>query len=546
MGQTGQMTSTDMTGGQAAVATLVANGVDTIFCLPGIQNDHFFNALFDHNAAAEDPIRVIHTRHEQGAGYMALGYAMATGDVGVFSVVPGPGILNATAALATAYAVNAKVFCLTGQIPTKAIGRELGALHEIENQLDIIDALTKWSARAEVAGDVAQLIDKGFEELHSGRPRPVGLEIPMDVLPATAAVSIPAPATGRADSDTSPALVDRAAELLASAEHPMIFVGSGAQGVGEDVLRLAEHLGAPVVANRTGKGVIDGRHALSMHIPPAKKYWADCDVAISIGSNMRVPLQQWAKSHMPKLIRIDVDPTTHERVVMPDVAITASAELTLGPLIDRLAVLRPEPAQPPADVRALKEAFIEDRAILEPQLSYIAAIREAIGEHGVLVDELTQVGYVSRISWEAYEPRTFLTCGYQGTLGYGFPTAIGAKAARPDVPVISIIGDGGFMFGVQDLATAVQNNIPVVTVIFNNSAYGNVQMMQKADHGGRVIATDLVNPDFVALAEAFGAVGVLAESPDEVREAIVAAEGRTVPTVIEVPIGDVPSVDPFR
>ena len=535
-----------MTGGEMAVATLVENGVDTLFCLPGIQNDFFFNALYDHNSSSDTPIRPIQTRHEQGAGYMALGYAMATGGIGAFSVVPGPGILNATAALATAYAVNAKVLCLTGQLPTKVIGRELGALHEIENQLEIISSLTKWAARAESAEEVPEVVTRGFEELLSGRPRPVGIEIPMDVLPSTANVTIPSAATGRDDSDVSPAQLDRAAEMLAAAERPMIFVGGGAMGASADVLALAEQLQAPVVSFRSGHGVIDERHPLFMFQPAAKKYWPDCDVAISIGSNMRPMLQGWAKQHMPQLIRIDIDPTTHERIATPEVAITARAEVAVADVLSRIRSISADPAERPDDIERVMSEFISESAVLEPQLSYLSEIRRGMGDDGIFVDELTQVGYVSRVRWRAYHPRTDITCGYQGTLGYGLPTAIGAKVARPDVPVVSISGDGGFMFGVQDLATAVQHRVGVIFVIFDNNAYGNVQMMQKADHGGRVIATQLLNPDFVALAESFGALGVKAETPEAVGNAVAAASGCDLPTVIHAPVGEVPSMESFR
>jgi len=552
-----------VTAARAAVEMLRAHGVDTIFCLPGVQNDFFFNALFDHNRSAPEPMRVVHTRHEQGAAYMALGYALATGSVGVFSVVPGPGLLNATAALATAYGLNAKVLCLTGQIPSQAIGREVGMLHEIENQLNIIDALTKWSARAHSPEEVPSLINRAFEEMHSGRPRPVGLEIPMDILPGAFDGELPAPSRLRSGSEISPALVDRAATLLAGSVRPLIFVGSGAMDDGDDVIELAELLQAPVVSYRTGKGVIDDRHPLSIQHPPARALWNDADVVLAIGTNMRVPLQRWAGDHLPTVIRIDVDPTAHGRIISPDVAITARASQVLPMLISRLrprnAASATGDSSPPVSGTAaaerpartteldeLRRSWAKQSAVLEPQLSFLSAIREALDEDGILVDELTQVGFAARITWSAYKPRTFITSGYQGTLGYGFPTALGAKVARPDCAVVSINGDGGFMFGVQELATAVQHRIPVVAVVFNNNQYGNVQYMQKHDHGGRVIASDLVNPDFVALAKSFGAVGVRAGSPDELGSAIVAARGRDLPTVVEVPVGDMPSIDQFR
>jgi len=512
---------------------------------------------------ASEPIRVVHTRHEQGAGYMALGYALATGKVGVFSVVPGPGLLNATAALATAYALNAKVFCLTGQIPSQAIGRELGLLHEIENQLDIIDALTKWSGRANSPDEVPVLINRAFQEMNSGRPRPVGLEIPMDILPGLLTAELPTPSQPRSASDIGPALVDRAAELLAGATQPMIFVGGGAMDDGDDVIKLAELLQAPVVSYRTGKGVIDDRHPLSIQQPPAKQLWNAADVVLAVGTNMRVPLQRWSNQHLPKIIRIDVDPTTHDRILSPDVAITARASEVLPTLISLLedrgvtptaAGTQPSDSGYPAPPRSsrtaeldqIRQDWAKESAVLEPQLSFLSAIRDALGEDGILVDELTQVAFAARITWSAYKPRTFITTGYQGTLGWGFPTSLGVKVARPDCAVVSITGDGGFMFGVQELATAVQHRIPVVVIVFNNNQYGNVQYMQKHDHGGRVIASDLHNPDFVALAESFGAIGVRADTPRAVGVAIEAARRADLPTVIEVPVGDMPSIDQFR
>jgi len=552
-----------VTAAQAAVEMLRAHGVDTVFCLPGVQNDFFFNALYDHNESPSEQIRVVHTRHEQGAAYMALGYALGSGGVGVFSVVPGPGLLNSTAALATAYALNAKVLCLTGQIPSHAIGQEVGMLHEIENQLDIIGALTKWSARAYTPADVPDLINKAFEEMHSGRPRPVGLEIPMDILPGTFNGELPAPSRPRQGPDISQALVERAAELLAGSLRPLIFVGGGAMDDGGDVIELAELLQAPVVSYRTGKGVIDDRHPLSIQHPPARTLWNDADVVLAIGTNMRVPLQRWASEHLPTVIRIDVDPTAHDRIVSPDVAITAPASEVLPRLTSRLRRrdAAPETGEslPPgsgtasaerpsrtAELDELRQEWAQQSSVLEPQLSFLSAIREALGEDGILVDELTQVGFAAHITWRAYKPRSFITSGYQGTLGYGFPTSLGVKVARPDCAVVSINGDGGFMFGVQELATAVQHRIPVVAVVFNNNQYGNVQYMQKHDHGGRVIASDLHNPDFVALAESFGAIGVMAETPDELGAAIVGARGRDLPTIVEVPVGDMPSIDQFR
>jgi acetolactate synthase-1/2/3 large subunit len=531
-----------LTGGAALVRALVAEGVDTLFALPGIQNDWLFNALFD----ARDRVRVIHTRHEQGAAYMALGYALARGDIGAYSVVPGPGFLNTTAALSTAYALNAPVLCLAGQIPSAAIGRERGVLHQIPDQLGVLRSLTKWAARASSPAEVSWLAAQAFGELRSGRPRPVGLEVPMDVLADVGPVDEAYRSVEPRVPPTDAGLVDEAARLLAEASHPLIWVGSGAQGASEAIRRIAEHLQAPVAAYRTGRGVLDSRHHLSLVQPQAHPLWKDVDVVLAVGTQMRVPLLNWGVDARLRVIHVDVDPTSHDRIRPPAIAVTARSEDAVPQIADAL-VRRIGPRQSRRDgMAALAVQWSEARAFLQPQIAYLDVIREALGEHGVFVDELTQVGFSARVVMPVYHPRTFISTGYQGTLGYGFQTALGVKVARPDIPVVSVTGDGGFMFGVQELATAVQHRIGLVTVVFNNNQYGNVQQMQRAQYGGRVIASDLHNPDFVRLAESFGAVGLRAEGPDALGEALRAAAGSDRPAVIEVPCGEMPDVDRFR
>ena len=531
-----------LTGGQAIVRSLIDQGIKTLYGLPGVQNDWLYNALHDYR----NEIRVIHTRHEQGAAFMGLGATLATGQPAVFNVVPGPGLLNASAALSTAYALNAKLLCLTGQIPSPAIGRQLGQLHEINNQLEFLQSLTKWAQRVTSPAEAPLAVSEAFRQMASGRPRPVGLEVPMDILQERGMVDL----RPQAGPPTRPPLdedaIEDAARRLAGASSPMIFVGSGAMEASQHVRALAEALQAPVVAYRTGHGIADGRNPLALHLPAAKQLWAKADVVLAIGSNMRVPMGKWAKAHRPAILRIDVDPTTHRKFGTPDVAITAFAEDALPVLrgrLERHAVKRPDRTQ---EMEAVRADWQKRASVLEPQLSFLKVIRQELGEDGIFVEELTQVGFASRITFPVYQPRTFISTGYQGTLGFGFPTALGVKSARPEVPVISVTGDGGFLFGVQELATAVQNNIPLVVLVFNNNQYGNVQQMQKSDYGGRVIASDLHNPNFARLAETFGAQGLRAETPEEVRLAIRRGFDVDVPTVIEVPVGDMPSVDRFR
>ena len=531
-----------LTGGEAVVQALIDHGVDTLFGLPGVQNDWLYNALYDR----QDKIRVIHTRHEQGAAYMALGYALARGDVGVFNVVPGPGFLNAGAALATAYGLNAQVLCLAGQIPSHLIDKEQGVLHEIPDQLGMMRSLTKWAARINSPAEGPVRVAEAFQQLRSGRPRPVGLEAPMDVL----AQCGEAPATPLDLPLYAPpvdlALLEKAARLLGQAQHPMIYVGGGAQGVSAAVTRLAEDLQAPVVGYRTGQGVVDGRRYLSLHLQPSHEFWKKTDVVLAIGSYMRVPLQGWGVDDHLKIIRIDVDPTAHATIRKPDIALTARAEDAVPLLLKQVALHNSVRPSREKELLAIKTEWAERLAYLEPQLTYLKIIREALGEEGIFVDELTQVGFASRVVMPVYKPRTFISTGYQGTLGYGFPTALGVKVAKPDVPVISIAGDGGFMFAVQELATAVQHKIGLVTLLFNNNQYGNVQQMQKNLYGNRVIATDLHNPDFIKMAQSFGAQAFRAETPSQLRQAIQQGLAVDGPTLIEIPVGDMPSVDRFR
>ena len=533
---------TQLTGGEAVVKALIAHGIHTLFGLPGVQNDWLYNALHD----AQDQICVIHTRHEQGAGYMALGYALATGEMSAFNVVPGPGLLNASAALATAYGRNAPILCLTGQIPTKQIGKGRGVLHEIPDQLAILRGLTKWAERANSAAEVSGILYAAFAELQNGRPRPVAVEIPMDVLAERGAVELavrPAPAS---HPQPDPDLLEKAAKALGSAKRPLIFVGGGAQNVSVEVRQLATMLEAPVVGYRTGQGIMDGRHYLSLHLPPAHELWKTTDAVLLIGTHGRIPLKSWGVDDEMTLIKIDVDSDTHDLFRPPHIAITARAEETLPLLLERTAAHNQKRTSREDELLAIKAAWEQRTAYLEPQKSYLKVIREELGEDGIFVDELTQVGFTSRIAYPVYQPRTYISTGYMGTLGYGFPTGLGVKVAKPDVPVISVAGDGGFMFGVQELATAVHHRIGLITIVFNNNQYGNVQQMQKNLYGNRIIASDLHNPDFVKLAESFGAQGLHATNPTELRRAIQQGRQIDLPTVIEVPTGDMPSVDRFR
>ena len=528
------------TGGEALVQGLLSHGINTIFGLPGVQNDHFYNAVFD----AGDQIRHIHSRHEQGAAYMALGYALASSKPGVYVVVPGPGFLNTTAALSTAYALNAPVLCLTGQIHSDQLGRGFGMLHEIPEQLGILRSLTKWARRVESPAELPRLLSLALSEMHSDRPRPVGLEVPMDVLAGKAEIDDwPVPLTVRRPVIDNCA-IEEASQLLANARNPIIFVGGGAKHAGNEIRALAEALQAPVLASGSGRGILSDLHPLSHTFGPGIRLWEQADVAIAIGTRLTKPLIEWKSPDHLELIRVDIAPQDMSLLTPAAVTIAADCKDALQALLPVLAQRNPPRPSRTAEMLALHEEMAELYELFQPQLDFIRAIRDALPDDGIFVEEITHVGYTSRVLMPFYQPRTFIASGYQGSLGWGFPTALGAKVAFPDKAVISITGDGGFLFCANELATAVQYGINTVTVVFNDGAFGNVRRMQKELYEGRIISTDLVNPDFVALAESYGAAGLRVHSAESLRDALTESFDADVPVLIEVPVGEMPG--PWR
>lgn len=525
-----------MTTAEAVTRQLIRNGIDTIYALPGVQNDFLFDAF----TGAADELRIVHTRHEQGAAYMALGAALATGKPQVFAVAPGPGILNATAAMSTAYALNAPILALTGQIASNAIGRGLGLLHEIPDQLGVLRSLTKWAARIHAPYEAAARVNDAFSQMTSGRPRPVALECAPDVWPKRAPVEL-LPAAELLKTPIELEAVKAAAKLLSAAERPLIIAGGGALDASSELREVAEALQAPVSTHRTGRGVLDTRHPLSVNSAVGHRLWRDADVVLAVGTRLQLQQLQWGLDDKIKIVRIDADADELNRVRPATIGILGHAKDALRALASELARVGCKRDSRSEEVSAVRTLSDADWSQCKPQIEFLDAIRAELPEDGIFVDELTQIGYVSRLSFPIYRSRTFLTPGYQGTLGWGFATALGAKAALPAKAVVAISGDGGFMFNVQELATAVQHNIPVVVVLMNDGAFGNVLRTQSEDFGNRLIATDLRNPDFVKLAESFGALGLRAKTPQDLRKALRQAFEAGRPTVIEVPVGSMPS-----
>jgi acetolactate synthase-1/2/3 large subunit len=530
------MTET-MTTAEATVATLAAHGIDTLYALPGVHNDHLFDALYK----ASDRIKVVHPRHEQATAYMALGAALATAHPQAYAVVPGPGLLNTGAALLTAYAMNAPVLGLIGQIPDADIGRGIGHLHEIRDQAGIISRLVDFSARIGGPDAASALIAKALAAMGTRRRGPAVLECAIDVWGRSGPAPLVAPFTPPEPEIDEDAIV-AAATALGAAKRPFILCGGGAQGASVEVTALAHMLQAPVLGYRRGRGVLDSRDPLSVTLPLGRDLWGEADVVLGVGTRMYYPFTQWGMDDDVGIIRVDSDPEEPARVHAPKVALVGDAQPILRRLLDAVATRNTRRPSRTEDMRERHARLDKKLEKLAPQRAFLDAIRAELPEDGIFVDEVTQMGFVARLAFPVYKPRTFLSPGYQDNLGWGFATALGAQNARRDVPVVAISGDGGFMFTANELSTAVRHRIPLVAIVFADGAFGNVRRIQEERYGNRLIASDLANPDFIRFAESFGAAAERAADPDALRAALRRGlSRRDGPTLIEVPVGPMPS-----
>ena len=480
-----------LNGAEAIVEGLLAHGVQTVFGIPGIQLDPLFDALHAH----QDQIRTVHTRHEQGAAFMAMGYAQASGRTGVFAAVPGPGLLNAMAAVSTAVAGGLPVLGLTGQIPSYQIGEGFGIAHELRDQLATSRGVVEWAERADHPHQVPDLMEQAFSAMLNGRPGPAILEMAPDRLAAFEEVAVRESPSENQAPDPEEALIKQAAARLKAARCPAILVGGGTLSATGPLRQLAEQLQAPVISTISARGVLSDDHPLSYTVLAGQHIWEHVDVALVVGTRFTAPALSWGR-----LGEMDVFCAEADRVVRKKLD-------TLGPL---------------------------------PELARI--LRSTLPADGVVVADVTQLGSFVRYAMPAYGPRTIMGPGYQATLGYALPAALGVKTVEPERPVVAVCGDGGFMFTVQELATAVHHRIPVVTVVLDNASYGNVKTIQANSYGGRHIAVDLTNPDFVALGRSFGIESSRVDSPEAIGEALVRALEADAPRLIVVPIGEVPSI----
>lgn len=529
--------STDaITGGDLLISALIANRVDTIFTVPGLQLD----AVFDAMTRRRQELHIYHTRHEQAAAYMADGFARVTGQPACCLVVPGPGLLNAMAGLATAYACSSPVLCVTGQTPSGTIDAGLGLLHEIKNQLEMVQSVTKWAARAISPEEIPGVLADAVNAMMAGRTQPVALEIPPDVLAASTSPLAPIPcADRRPPRAPAGSAISRAADALAQAERPLIMAGGGAirADACAEVTDLAERLGAPVIMTTNGKGAISARNALAFEASAIPRLLPKADVVVALGTRFAPRSgRRWQLERGRTLIKIDSDASQLTLGLSPQIQIEGDARVVLDLIVDLLPPSL-QASRGWADLAPLRAELHAQSEAIEPQATFGRAIRRALPDDAIVIDGMTQVGYWARVGFPVYQSRTFISPGYQGTLGFELPTGLGAQVAAPRQRVVVITGDGGFMYNVGELATAVQHRINLVTVIFNDDAYGNVLRTQDDDYGGRRIASVLHNPNFTSLAQDFGAKGLRAESPEALERSLRSALEDDRPTVIEVPVG---------
>jgi acetolactate synthase-1/2/3 large subunit len=524
-----------MTGGEALVKSLHREGVRVIFGLPGVQLYGVMAALRD-----EPGIRFVTTRHEQATSFMADGYARASGSFGVALVVPGPGLLNAASGLSTAYAASSPVLVVAGQIPRAKIGKNVGLLHEVNDQLDAVAPVSKWRRRILEVGDVPAAVHQAVRQLKTGRPRPVVVDMPPETMEEEGDVELLVPThparTGAAASD-----VERAAELLLRAARPVIYAGGGvhAAGAHEILAAVAEHLQAGVVESPEGKGAVSDASDLALGAAlwpgsPVRAYLDQADLVLVVGSRLALAALPGDR----QVIQIDVDADEIGRNHARTLGLLGDARATLATLLEGLRAAAPPRPSRRAERETLRAA-IAATATEEPQASILRSLRAGLPADAIFVAGMTQVGYYSRPFWPVYEPRTYLTSSYSGNLGYAYPLALGAKVACPDRPVVSISGDGGFLFNAQELATAVQHRINAVAVVFNDESYGNVARDLEEAWGGS-IGADLHNPDFVKLAEAYGVTGLRVKDPAEVGDVVRDAIAMERPVLVEVPVGPMP------
>ena len=528
-----------LSGGEALIKSLVREGVEVIFGLPGVQMYGIVAALRD-----EPSIKFVVTRNETSTTYMADGYARTTGKAGVAMVVPGPGIYNAGGGLSTAFSRSSPVVLIAGQIPRDGIGKNFGGLHEVNDQKEITNPVTKWQKQVLRPHEVPEGIHEAFKQAQSDRPSPVHFELPPETMVEREDVELlePAKIERKVPADS---IIEQAAKEISAARKPVIYAGGGiARSDAEaELVAFAEAHHIAVLTSAGGKGTMSERHALALggSLGPTgllKDYIEDADLVIGIGTRFSMRNQAAADA---RLIHVDVDPAMIGHVHQNSLGVIGDVKASLPKLSAAItAAGGGKWNSPETEVAKIQINLTNsEEEINQPQEDYLRALQEGAPDDAIMIFGMTQLGYYSRPRWITDNPKSYIDSGYSGNLGFAFPTALGAKVGNPDKPVICVSGDGGFMYNSSEISTAVKYGINLVTVIYNDGHYGNVARDMDDDFGG-TYETDFVNPDFVKLAEAYGAVGIRAEGPYDVKNVLPKALAMNKPVFIDVPVSRVP------
>jgi thiamine pyrophosphate-dependent acetolactate synthase large subunit-like protein len=503
-------------GGAAVVEALAAHGVRDVFGIPGTHNLE----LYRHLPAAG--IRHVVTRHEQGAGYAADGYARVSGRPGVFITTSGPGITNAVTALATSYADSVPTLAISPGVPRGKVGADFGWLHEVKAQQAALDAVCAASVRVERADDIPETVASLFERLATGRPRPLHLEIPVDVLEEHWTRRPPVVRTP-ADAPRPAAAATRAlGAALGAAQRPLVIAGGGARAAAAQLAELAG-LGVPVLTTVNGKGVLDESHPFSLgagiRLQAAQRACDAADLVLVVGSELG-DSDLWGGRIAPGvegvrvIARVDVDPGQLHKNVPADIPVAGDAARVLSDLLDLLRTSgadgrwRATWTEQLPGIRAAITAEADRDA--GPWAEIQQVLRDALPADVVVAGDSSQVTYYGTVHYWPFGPanRLLYPTGY-ATLGYGLPAAIGAMTADPRRPVVALVGDGAAMFSIQELLTATEQRLPLPVVVVDNGGYGEIRE-QMLDRGIAPLGVDLHTPDFAALARSVGARGVTA------------------------------------
>ena len=520
-----------MTGGEAVVESLRAHDVNHIFGIPATHTLGIYRAL-----GLADDIKHITTTHEQGAGFMADGYARASGRPGVCCVTTGPGVANAATALAQAYSDSIPVLCITSQIPSVDIGRNRGHSHELRSQEKVLEGVTDRSWLVGSPAEIPEAIAEAFASFGSQRSRPAVVAVPVDIQDVTESTSIQLPIENeRRRPDDH--VVQEAAALLATSSNPALVVGGGTVDYADLVVELATRLDAPVVTTLNGKGVIPGTHPLATSVGGYEaigRFLADCDVVLAIGTELS-PADFWSipLEMRGKLVQVDQDENQIGVNHPVDIAVIGDA----GDAMEMLLEALPAPASRSGSDRAesaRRAAVTESLLFGEPYRPWIEALRQAMPPEACLVLDIAMVAGAAFPIYDVPTPSAWIHPTGLGTLGYALPAAIGAKIAVPDRPVAALAGDGGFMYTMSELSVAVEQSLALPIIVWNNRAFGEIKRLME-ERGDKPFASDLHTPDLGAVAAAFGARNDVVREPDDLIDAMREAFGADGPTLLEIP-----------